>query len=237
MLQLLGEQVVQLQVNLAHHKGKVLNAGNIIEVVDIDDEQAVLIAPYPLLIVLIEVLQILELDVELKIPVTLRDLLHQLWDVCFEVYEQVWRLHEADHGIEDVQVALVVAVIDVAAAVKICRENMCVFIDGPVLDHRFSAVADLADLVEAAVEKVDLQVKGPARHVGVKIPQVGIVINRLEQSRPPVMTCQLVGECTFAGANVARNGQVLDGLHRGKDRHLAQRRQDAKGWIGIAPFG
>ena len=82
--------------------------------------------------------------------------MNELWYVGLEVDEQVRRFYEGDHGVVDVEVALVVAVVDMTAVMQVCCKNMRVFVDGSVLDYRFSAFADLSDLVEPAVEEVYL---------------------------------------------------------------------------------
>jgi hypothetical protein len=66
------------------------------------------------------------------------------------------------------------------ACVQVCCENVRVFVYRAVLYDRFIAFADLADLVKPAVQKIDLQVKRPLRHIAVKVPQVRILIDRLK---------------------------------------------------------
>src|SRR5258706_13915622 len=100
-------------------------------------------------------------------------------------------MHKVDHRMEDVEIALVIAVVDVTAGMKILREDMSVFINGAVLDDCPFAFADHAHLVEATVQKIYLQMKCPSRHIFIKIAEVRIVFNRLVQRSPAIMLCQL----------------------------------------------
>ena len=97
---------------------------------------------------------------------------------------------------------MIVAVIDVSACMKICRKDVGIFVDGPVLYDGLAAVADLPHLVEPAVEKVDLQVKRPACHVVIEIPQVGVVVDGLEKRRPAIVPGQFISQGAFAGPDV-----------------------------------
>ena len=130
---------------------------------------------------LIQVLQVFKLDVEFEITIAFRDLVNELRDVGLQVNEQIGRLHEVDHRVVNVQVALVVAVVDVPAIVQVGSEYVSVLIYGPILNHRFSAFTDETNLVETTVKEIDLQVERPPGHVGIEIPQVGIVIDRFKQ--------------------------------------------------------
>lgn len=152
----------------------------------------------PLFIMGVEVLEVLQFDVVFKIPVALLNLLHKLRNIGLQVDEQIGRLDEIDHRMEEIQVALVVAIIDKATGVEVGSENVGILIDGPVLDDGLVALPDLPHLVETAVEEEDLEVKRPALHVIVEIAQVGIIVDRLIQRHPTVVLRQLFHERGFA---------------------------------------
>jgi hypothetical protein len=73
---------------------------------------------------------------------------------------------------------------------EVGSKNISIFINGPVLDHVFSAVSDLNYLPEPGIQKIDLQVKRPALHVLVKTMQVRIVFNIFVLWFPIKMFCQ-----------------------------------------------
>jgi len=104
---------------------------------------------------------------------------------------------------------LVIAIVDVTARMKIGREDVGVFIDRAVLDHRLCAFADLSNLVETTIQEIYLQVEGPLRHVTIEIAEVWILIDRLEQRCPAVVLRKLVGKRAFTGADVTGDGDVF----------------------------
>lgn len=97
-----------------------------------------------------------------------------------------------------------------SARMQVRRENVRVFIDRAVLDNGPGAFAYLANLVKTTIKKIDLQVKSPLGHVAIKIAQVWVVVNRLEQCSPPIMLRKFLGEGTFPGAYIAGDSDVFD---------------------------
>lgn len=73
------------------------------------------------------------------------------------------------------------------AFVEVGCENVCVFVDGAILNDGFFAFTNLPDLVEATVQKIDLQMVSPPGHVLIKIAEIGIVIHRFIKGNPIVM--------------------------------------------------
>lgn len=84
------------------------------------------------------------------------------------------------------------------ALVQVSGKNVSIFINGSVLNNGLFAFADLPHLIKPAVQKVDLQMKRPTRHVVIKIAQVRIVINRFVKGSPAVMPGKLFGQRGFA---------------------------------------
>ena len=187
---------------------EVFDTCNVIEIIHIDDQELVLVARDPFLIMFIQVLEILKLDIEFEISVPLRNLLNKLRDVCLQVDQKIWWLHEADHRIIDIEIALVIAIVDMSTRMKILRENVRVFVYRAVLYSRSAALADLTDLVETTVQKIDLQMECPLRHITVEVAEVRVLVHRLKQRSPSVMLRELFGECTFSGADVTGNSDV-----------------------------
>ena len=102
-------------------------------------------------------------------------------------------MHKTYHRVEDVEITLIIALAYVAALMQVGCKNMSIFIDGTILNNGFLAFADLPHLVKPAVQKINLQMKGPARHVVIKIPQVRVVINRFVKGCPVIMFGKFFG--------------------------------------------
>lgn len=98
-----------------------------------------------------------------------------------------------------------------SALVKVCGEDIGIFVDGTVLNNGLIAVPDLVHLIKPAIQKIDLQMKGPTGHIRIKILQVRIVIYRFIQRCPTIVSGKSFGEGGFSGANIAGNGDVSEG--------------------------
>lgn len=117
---------------------------------------------------------------------------------------------------KNIEIALVVAVIDMLALVQVSGKDVRVFVDGAVLNNGFLAFADLSHLVKPTVQKIDLQVKRPARHVFIEIAQVWILVNRFIERSPAVMFGKFFYEGSFPTTNIARNGNVFKCFQKNK---------------------
>lgn len=160
-------------------------------------------------------LQVLQPDVELVLSVALLYLLNQLGDIRFQVDKQVGRLNKVDHGVKDIQIALIVPVADMSAFVQVGRKYIGVLIDGSVLNDGLITVPDLVHLIKTAVEEINLQMKGPSGHVRIEILQVGIMIYRFIQWSPSIMSGKSFSKGGFSGTNIAGNGDVSEGWIHG----------------------
>ena len=92
---------------------------------------------------------------------------------------------------------------------QVRREDVGIFIDRAVLDHGLGTAMDLEQLVQPAVEKIDLQLKAPAGHVLVKIVQVRIVVHIFELRDPFVLLAQQLGQRGLTCANITGNCYML----------------------------
>lgn len=63
-----------------------------------------------------------------------------------------------------------------ATFMQVGRKDVCIFINGSILNNGFIAFADLPHLIKPAVQKINLEMECPARHVIIKIAQIWIVI-------------------------------------------------------------
>ena len=80
---------------------------------------------------------------------------------------------------------------------------MRVLINGPVLHHGFRTSLDVEEVVQAVVQKVNLQVKAPPGHVFIKIVEVRIMIHIFKLGYPAVMLAQHFRERSFSGADIS----------------------------------
>ena len=110
---------------------------------------------------------------------------------------------------KDVKIALIVAVGNMMALVQVGSENVGVLVNRAVLDNRFFALSDLMDLIEPAVEKINLQVERPSGHVVIKIAEIGVMVNRFVEGRPSIVLRKLLDQRGLARTDVARNGYVF----------------------------
>lgn len=99
------------------------------------------------------------------------------------------------------------------AFVEVGCEDVSIFVDRAILNDGFFAFTNLPDLVEATVQKIDLQMVCPPGHVLIEIAEIGIVIHRFIKGNPIVMFGQFFCQCSFAGSDVAGNGNVFQCSH------------------------
>ena len=94
---------------------------------------------------------------------------------------------------------------------QIGRENVGIFVNGPVLNNAFTGLLQLFDalgLAKATIEEIDLEVEGPAGHIVVKILQIRIIVYVFQKHFPAEMLSQFMSQRGFTGPNVADDGNV-----------------------------
>lgn len=209
-LPLLAEKVIYFQINFIYNEGKVINVLDKIDFIYINDQKfAEIITCNPLFIVPIEVFKIIEPDSILIVTASLLDLAHQLGNIGFQIDEQIGRRHKLDHRIKNVVVTPVIALVYKTALIKIRRKNVSVLVNGSVLYCGPVVVPDLIHLFKTTVQKIDLNVKRPSRHVLIKISHVWVFIHSLKQGMPPVMFCEFRRKGGLAASDIATDGNVL----------------------------
>ena len=136
------------------------------------------------------------------------DVLYELRNGGAEVDEQVRRGDELVHQLEQGLVVLEIAGGHQAHRVEVGRENVCVFVDGPVLNDGLALFLHLDQLRETRLQEVDLQVEGPPRHVLVEIVQVRVVVHLFEVGGVAVVFGQQRGQGGFPRADVSCDGEM-----------------------------
>src|SRR5690606_19514971 len=215
---LLIEKVVEFQVNLVRNHGKVLHPPYEIQVIHIDRQYlSEIVRRNPFLVALIEVPEIVQAHGVLKIATAFLDIGHQFGDIRLQVDQQIrWSCH-VDHGSVQIEIACIISFTHQSCTVQVVRKNVSVFVYGSVLNYSGVTLLNLLNLPEPCIEEVDLQVKRPARHVIVKIAQVGIFIYRLVQGCPAVMLSQACCKLCLTRTNISRYRNVSEFVfHRTK---------------------
>jgi O-acetyl-ADP-ribose deacetylase (regulator of RNase III) len=72
-----------------------------------------------------------------------------------------------------------------------------------VLNDDILRLGNLYHFLETFIQEIHLQVKRPARHVGIEVGQIGVVVDGFETRRPSVTMRQEFGKCGLATAYVS----------------------------------
>src|SRR5258706_7112806 len=107
-------------------------------------------------------------------------------------------MYKVDHRMKNIEITLVIAVVDMAAGMKVLGKNIGVFVDGSVLNDRLLAFADNPHLVKPAIEKIDLKMKSPTCHVFIQITKIRVGVNGFIKGSPTIMLRQLFGQRRFS---------------------------------------
>src|SRR5688572_8030185 len=114
---------------------------------------------------------------------------------------------------ENILVALIVAIRDISAGMEVLGKNESIFIDRPVLHGALRTGLDLVNLFEATVQKVDLHMKSPAMHVSIEIAQIRVIIDRFKKGPPAELFGKPGSEGGFTGSDVAADSDMFWFLH------------------------
>ena len=153
------EDTKQVGVNLVAHELEVLRLVAKLHLITVDDHQIALVVGNPVLIALVQALQVVQTHRLLILAAAFLDLLHQVGDRRADVDHQVGHLDQRHHQLKQVLVVVEVAVAHVALTMQVGGKDARVLIDGAVLDDVDVALRDLDHLLEALVQEVDLQIE------------------------------------------------------------------------------
>jgi dihydroorotase len=168
-----------------------------------------LVAGDPFLIVAIEVFEVFDANRTLVLPSSPGYLLNELRNPCPQVNQKIRGLDHAAHGLKQVKIGVVIALIQVLSLFEVLGEDKGVLVDSPVLDDGMGTAANFKDLIEAAIEEVDLERESPFGHVVVKILQVGIVVHRFQMWLPVVVGSKFPDQGCFAGPDISGHCYVF----------------------------
>src|SRR5690606_24608602 len=106
--------------------------------------------------------EVIYTDGSFIIATSFMDLVNKIWDAASKIDQEVWTFRHAFHQFKKRAVIFKITIGHQAHCVQVWRKNIGIFINRPVLDHVFIFLADFKNLAKATVQKVDLEVKGPA---------------------------------------------------------------------------
>ena len=127
--------------------------------IHVDDEQFSLVLGNPLLVAVVEALEVVDADAVLVLAAALLDLLHEVRNRRAQVDQQVGIAHHLLHQLEEGGVVVEVAGVHQSHVVQVRREYHRVLVDGAVLDDVLPRVLELHDVLEPLVEEVHLEVE------------------------------------------------------------------------------
>ena len=174
-----------------------------------DEHLAVVVVFNPVVVLVVEPLEVQLVDVHLVFAAPLADLRGERRHARLEVDQQVGLGNERRDEPENAHVGLDVARGHQPHLVKVAREDVRVLVDRAVLDD--VALRDVGEhlhrLPDAASEEIDLQVERPAVHVLVKIADIGVVA--LLEVGPRVVTRrEHLGQRGLPAADISGYGYI-----------------------------
>ena len=128
------EESEKFSVDLVDHFLEVLRTVLELDSVYVEDKEVVLVVLDPVLVALVETCDVVDADALLVFAASLLDLTDEVRNRALEVDEEVWRIHQRHHKVEEVRVVLEVSCAHKTHSVEVRSEYACVFVDGTVLN-------------------------------------------------------------------------------------------------------
>src|SRR5690606_14423697 len=121
-------------------------------------------------------------------------------------------------------VVLEIAVRHQSHRVKVGSEDVSILVNRTILNDGFSALPDLKNLTETAVEEVYLKVERPSFHLMVKIVKIRVVYNVFKMRLPLEMFRQKPCQCSLSRTDISGNCYVHSGCFKVKIRNSLARK-------------
>ena len=182
-----------------------------LEFIAFHHDEAPLVGGYPMLVEVVEPLEVVDAHGLLKVASALFDVRDESRNRGFDVNHEIGQLDERHHEIKQVGVVLEVAVAHHPHLVEIGGKDASVLKDGAVLDDGVAASTDGHNVFETLVEKIDLQVERPSVHVLIEVFKIRIEVYRFEEGRPVVVLGEHFGQRGLSAADVSGYGNVHGG--------------------------
>ena len=130
---LFSKQAEELSIYQVSNLSEIFRILSKLQIITIDDDEATFIILDPILITLVQTLEVIDADALLEIAATLLDMLHERRNTALDIYHQVWEFHQTDHQIEEIGIVLEIPVAHHTDIMKIRRKDTRILEDGSIL--------------------------------------------------------------------------------------------------------
>ena len=130
---LFSKQAEELSIYQVSNLSEVFRILSKLQIITINDDKATFIILDPILITLVQTLEVIDTDALLEIAATLLDMLHERRNAAFDIYHQVREFHQTDHQIEEIGIVLEIPITHHADVMKIWGEDAGILKDCTVL--------------------------------------------------------------------------------------------------------
>ena len=105
--------------------------------------------------------------------------------------------------LKEIEIIIKITLAHQAHLMEVGRKYIRILINGSVLDNCFSTLADLNQLVQSAVEKIDLKIEAPTGHVFIEIKQIRVLVHVLKLWNPFVVLAKHFSEGCFPSTDIS----------------------------------
>ena len=130
---LFSKQAEELGIYQVGNLSEVFRILSELQIITIYDDEATFIILDPILITLVQTLEVIDADALLEIAATLLDMLHERRNAALDIYHQVWEFYQTDHQIKEIGIVLEIPVAHHTDIVKIRRKDTRILKDGSIL--------------------------------------------------------------------------------------------------------
>ena len=130
---LFSKQAEELSIYQVSNLSEIFRILSELQIVTINDDEAAFIILDPILITLVQTLEIIDADALLEITATLFDMLHERRNAALDIYHQVREFHQTDHQIEEIGIVFEIPIAHHTDIVKIRRKDTRILEDGSIL--------------------------------------------------------------------------------------------------------
>ena len=130
---LFSKQAEELSIYQVSNLSEIFRILSELQIITIDDYEATFIILDPILITLVQTLEVIDADALLEIAATLLDMLHKRRHATLDIYHQVREFHQTNHQIEEIGIVLEIPVAHHTDIMKIRRKDTRILKDGSIL--------------------------------------------------------------------------------------------------------
>ena len=130
---LFSKQAEELSIYQVSNLSEVFRIFSELQIITIDDDEATFIILDPILITLVQTLEVIDADALLEIAATLLDMLHERRNAALDIYHQVREFYQTDHQIEEIGIVFEIPIAHHTDIVKIRRKDTRILEDGSIL--------------------------------------------------------------------------------------------------------